>query len=69
LIKELEVVNGNGPLQLRMLVRTGGRGSVRPDLLVEKIYGLSPDHFEIRRDRLLVERDGKLQSPLAEGLI
>ncbi|MFQ5640610.1 MAG: TIGR03960 family B12-binding radical SAM protein [bacterium] len=64
LIKKIEVMNGVQPLQLRLLLSAGRGGSVRPENLLEKIYGVSLDCFKIRRERLLVERKGVFHSPI-----
>ncbi len=64
LIGQLEVLNGRPPLQLRMVLRTGGQGNLRPEKLLEALYGVSGETFRIRRERLLVERDGRYHCPL-----
>ncbi|MFQ5750811.1 MAG: TIGR03936 family radical SAM-associated protein, partial [bacterium] len=64
LIKKIEVRNTQTPLYLRLLLSVGNDGSVRPEVILEKIYQLSPEFFNIRREKLWVEREGKLISPL-----
>ncbi|MFQ5709691.1 MAG: TIGR03936 family radical SAM-associated protein, partial [bacterium] len=63
LIKCIEVVNTVVPLHLRMILSTGSSGSLRPELILSKLYNCSGDLFEIRRERLLVEKGGKFCSP------
>jgi len=64
LIRELAVANSAEPLHLRMILQTGNRGSVRPEVVLKQMYGLSGDQFHIRRERLLVKRDGEYVSPM-----
>jgi radical SAM family uncharacterized protein/radical SAM-linked protein len=64
LIKKIEVVNSKEPFHLRMVLATGGRGSVRPEAILEKMYGIPAAFFSIRRERLFVEKEGQLYSPL-----
>jgi radical SAM family uncharacterized protein/radical SAM-linked protein len=63
LIKKIEVVNSNQPLQLRMLLCTGARGNLRPVVVLNKIYGEAAGSLRIRRERLLVDSDGRFASP------
>lgn len=64
LIKKLEVVNSNKPLRLRMVLTMGSKGNVRPEAILEKLYRVPSDFFRIRRERLLVEKDGHFYSPI-----
>ncbi|RMF61542.1 MAG: DUF2344 domain-containing protein, partial [Calditrichaeota bacterium] len=64
MIKVLEVVNSTVPLQLRMILAAGGNGNVRPAAVLTRLYGEDAAHLSIRRQRLLVEKDGEFYSPL-----
>ena len=64
LIRKIEVVNSNEHLHLRMVLSIGSEGSVRPDVVLKRLYGVPSENFTIRRERLLVERQGKLYSPI-----
>ncbi|MFQ6113056.1 MAG: TIGR03960 family B12-binding radical SAM protein [bacterium] len=64
LIRKIEVANSRQPLHLRLLLATGSRGGVRPEAILEKMYGISSEFFKIRRERLFVEKEGQLHSPL-----
>ena len=44
--------------------RTGGRGSVRPQVVLQEMYGEYAEGLEVRRERLLVEAGGTFVSPL-----
>jgi radical SAM-linked protein len=68
LIKSIEVVNSSEPLHLRMILSTGSGGGIRPELILEKLYGVPPEHFKIRRERLLVEKEDGIVSPIGEVL-
>ncbi|RMD92236.1 MAG: DUF2344 domain-containing protein, partial [Calditrichaeota bacterium] len=65
LIKRISVENGKTPLSLRMILATGSRGNVRPEILLEKMYGISAHSFRIRREKMYIEKDGNLV-PLTE---
>jgi radical SAM family uncharacterized protein/radical SAM-linked protein len=67
LIKSIDVVNSTEPLHLRMLLSTGSGGGIRPELILEKLYGVPPEHFKIRRERLLVEKEGGFVSPVMDS--
>ncbi len=69
LIKKIEVGNSNESLHLRMLLCTGRQGGVRPEVILEQIYSVSPDLFNIRRERLLVENEGKYHSPFGSDVV
>ena len=64
LMYDMQVWNHEQPLQLRLWLRTGGQGNLRPEKLLELLYGIPADAFHIRRERLLVEKDGRFFSPL-----
>ena len=63
MIKNIQVLNTDQPLQLRMKLATGGRGSVRPDVVLRELYGDLAEFLDVRRERLLVESDGEFLSP------
>jgi radical SAM-linked protein len=67
LIKSIDVMNSTDPLHLRMILSTGSGGGIRPELILEKLYGVPPEHFKIRRERLLVQREGEFGSPVETG--
>ncbi|MFQ5823869.1 MAG: TIGR03960 family B12-binding radical SAM protein [bacterium] len=64
LIKKIEVMNSRKPLYLRMVLSTGQKGGVRPEAILEKMYGVASDLFRIRREKLFVESEDHLYSPL-----
>jgi len=64
LIHKIEVVNGAQPMRLEMLLGTGNRGSVRPDMILKEMYGAPHELFDIRREKLLVESKKGFVSPL-----
>ncbi len=64
LIKKLHVVNSMQPLQLRMILSTGGNGNVRPEAILHQLYNESADLLKIKREKLFVEKGGEFCSPL-----
>ncbi len=69
LIKSIEVVNSIEPLHLRMILSTGSGGGIRPELILEKLYGVPSENFKIRRERLLVEKEGGFVSPVFDSVM
>jgi hypothetical protein len=64
LIRKITLANSGQPLQLRMFLGTGNSGSVRPDIVLQQLYGDAAGLLEIRRERLLIEKDGNFISPV-----
>ena len=67
MIHEVAVENTTSPLHLRMVLATGGRGNLRPEVILKELYGESADLMSIRRERLLVEVGGAYLSPVEVG--
>ncbi len=53
LIEEVTVERTGGGCRLRLVLSAGNQGGVRPDLVLEKMYGAPRGLFSIRRERLL----------------
>ena len=64
LIREITVENSVTPVHVRMILQTGSQGGVRPEVVLREMYRLPSEMFEIKRLRLLVEKNGTYVSPL-----
>ncbi|MCA9522612.1 MAG: TIGR03936 family radical SAM-associated protein, partial [Myxococcales bacterium] len=64
LIKSIEVVNGDRPLGLRVIVGAGASGNLRPEVLLKELYGDAPVEWQITREGLYVQTDEGLLRPV-----
>lgn len=64
LIKSIELVNGERPLSLRVVVGAGASGNLRPEVLLHELYGDWPQEWAITREGLFVQTENGLRRPV-----